>query len=80
MLSHKDSSRAKEASGKVLEALQLDADKYKLGHTKVFFRAGVLGMLEELREERLSAILAFLQAHIRGYMMRRNYQKLQDQR
>ena len=71
---------AKEASGKVLEALQLDADKYKLGHTKVFFRAGVLGMLEELREERLSAILAFLQAHIRGYMMRRNYQKLQDQR
>ena len=71
---------AKEASAKVLEALQLDADKYKLGHTKVFFRAGVLGMLEELREDRLSAILSFLQAHIRGYMMRRNYQKLQDQR
>ncbi len=71
---------AKEASAKVLEALQLDQDKYKLGHTKVFFRAGVLGMLEELREDRLSAILAFLQAHIRGYLMRRNYQKLQDQR
>ena len=71
---------AKEASAKVLEALQLDNDKYKLGHTKVFFRAGVLGMLEELREERLSKILAYLQAHIRGYMMRRNYQNLQDQR
>ena len=71
---------AKEASAKVLEALQLDNDKYKLGHTKVFFRAGVLGMLEEMREERLSKILSYLQAHIRGYMMRMNYQKLQDQR
>ncbi len=71
---------AKEASTKVLEALQLDSDKYKLGHTKVFFRAGVLGMLEELREERLSKILSYLQAHIRGYLMRRDYGRLCEQR
>ncbi len=71
---------AKEASAKVLEALQMDADKYKLGHTKVFFRAGVLGMLEEMREDRLSAILTFLQAHIRGLLCRKDYDKLCQQR
>ena len=58
----------------------MDQDQYKLGHTKVFFRAGVLGGLEELREERLSKILAYLQAHIRGYLMRKKHQKLLDQR
>ncbi len=71
---------AKEASAKVLEALQLDSDKFKLGHTKVFFRAGVLGMLEEMREDRLAKILTYLQAHIRGLIMRMSYQKLQEQR
>ena len=37
----------KDVTAKVLEALQMDSDQYKLGHTKVFFRAGVLGGLEE---------------------------------
>ena len=71
---------AKEATSKILAGIQLEEDKYKLGHTKVFFRAGVLGALEDIREERLSAILSLLQAHIRGYLMRKNYTKLQDQR
>ncbi len=65
---------------KVLAALQLDANDYRLGHTKVFFRAGVLGMLEDMRDERLSKIMSNFQAHIRGYLMRRNYEKLQNQR
>ena len=73
-------TEGKEATSKILTGIQLEDDKYKLGHTKVFFRAGVLGALEDIREERLSAILSLLQAHIRGYLMRRNYQKLQDQR
>ena len=53
---------------------------HRLGHTKVFFRAGVLGALEDMRDERLSKILSLFQAHVRGYIMRRSYQKLQDQR
>ena len=52
----------------------------RLGHTKVFFRAGVLGALEDMRDERMSKILSLFQAHIRGYIMRRSYQQLQDQR
>ena len=70
----------KIATGKIIEALQLDQDQYKLGHTKVFFRAGVLGTLEELREERLSKILSFLQGWCRGFLIRRSYQTLCDQR
>lgn len=70
----------KAVSEKVLLALQLDPAEYRLGNTKVFFKAGVLGMLEEMRDERLSAIISGFQANIRGYLMRKQYKKLQDQR
>ncbi|KAL8612467.1 hypothetical protein ACOMHN_058595 [Nucella lapillus] len=70
----------KLVTDKVLSALQLDTNEYKLGTTKVFFKAGVLGMLEDMRDERLSKIIAMFQAYIRGYLMRKAYKKLQDQR
>ena len=69
----------KVASEKILAALDL-GDQYRIGHTKVFFKAGVLGQLEEMREEKLSKILSNFQARIRGYLMRGKYTKLQDQR
>lgn len=47
---------------------------------QVFFRAGVLGQMEELRDERLSKIVSWMQAYIRGYLSRKDYKKLQDQR
>lgn len=71
---------AKLVTEKVLEALQLDTNEYRLGNTKVFFKAGVLGMLEDMRDERLSKIIAFFQANIRGYLIRKIYKKLCDQR
>ena len=71
---------AKTATEKVLLALQLDENEYRLGNTKVFFKAGVLGYLEELRDERLTKIISLLQAHIRGYLCRRFRKKLEDQR
>ena len=69
----------KVATDKVLAALNL-GDAYRIGHTKVFFKAGILGQLEELREDKLTAIVSNLQARIRGFVMRKSYQKLQDQR
>jgi len=69
----------KVASEKVLAALNL-GDQYRLGHTKVFFKAGILGQLEEMRDDRLSAILSNFQARIRGYLIRKNYKQLQDRR
>lgn len=47
---------------------------------QVFFRAGVLGQMEELRDDRLSKIVSWLQAYIRGYLSRKDYKKLQEQR
>ena len=70
----------KQVTDKILTALQMDPNEYRLGITKVFFKAGVLGMLEDMRDERLAKIISMFQAHIRGYLMRRQYKKLQDQR
>ena len=64
----------------ILTDLALEANEYRLGHSKVFFRAGVLGHLEDLRDERLSIVLTRLQAFSRGYIMRKMYRKLLDQR
>ncbi|XP_043518707.1 myosin heavy chain, muscle isoform X7 [Frieseomelitta varia] len=70
----------KKAAAAILEASGLEADQYRLGHTKVFFRAGVLGQMEEFRDERLSKIVSWMQAYMRGYLTRKDYKKLQEQR
>ncbi|XP_063536268.1 myosin heavy chain, muscle isoform X6 [Cydia strobilella] len=70
----------KEAARKCLESVELDPESYRIGHTKVFFRAGVLGQMEEMRDDRLSKIVSWLQAYIRGYLSRKEYKKLQEQR
>ncbi|XP_017461543.1 PREDICTED: myosin heavy chain, muscle isoform X9 [Rhagoletis zephyria] len=70
----------KNAAAKCLEAVGLDPDMYRIGHTKVFFRAGVLGQMEEFRDERLGKIMSWMQGWARGYLARRNFKKLQEQR
>ncbi|XP_054257732.1 myosin heavy chain, muscle isoform X7 [Macrosteles quadrilineatus] len=64
----------------VLESVQLNPESYRLGHTKVFFRAGVLGQMEELRDDRLGKIMGWMQSYIRGYLSRKDFKKLQEQR
>ena len=56
----------KVATDKVLAALPLEDTDYRLGNTKVFFKAGILGTLEEWRDDRLTKIVALFQAHVRG--------------
>ena len=46
----------------------------------MFFRAGVLGLMEEIREEKIAQILSQLQSFIRGHMSRLTYKKLQSQK
>merc|ERR1719220_3319423 len=55
----------KKAGEKLLGSLDVNHEKYRFGHTKVFFRAGFLGMLVEMRDDRLSAIFVGMQARIR---------------
>merc|ERR1719357_1295682 len=66
----------KKASEKLLGSLPVPVDEYKFGHTKVFFKAGLLGVLEEMRDEKLAALVGMTQALSRGYLMRKEYVKM----
>merc|ERR1719351_154772 len=70
----------KAAAKAVLDTIKLEAEKYRLGHTKVFFRAGILGYMEEIREDRIGSVLSWLQAQARGKASRMVFKKMQDQK
>ncbi|CAB4065402.1 MYH6_7 [Lepeophtheirus salmonis] len=70
----------KNAAAAVLKSIKLDAEKFRLGHTKVFFRAGILGYMEEIREDKIGAVLSWLQAQARGKTSRLVFKKMQDQK
>merc|ERR1711913_264819 len=70
----------KGAAGAVMTAIKLDPEKFRLGHTKVFFRAGILGFMEEVREDRIGSVLSLLQAQARGKSSHLVFKKMQDQK
>uniref|UniRef100_A0A3B3HE42 Myosin heavy chain, fast skeletal muscle-like n=1 Tax=Oryzias latipes TaxID=8090 RepID=A0A3B3HE42_ORYLA len=70
----------KKASEKLLGSIDVDHEQYKFGHTKVFFKAGLLGTLEEMRDEKLSSLVSMTQALCRGYVMRKEYVKMTERR
>merc|ERR1712209_267282 len=70
----------KAAAGVVMDLVKMDKEKFRLGHTKVFFRAGILGKMEEIREDRIGSVLAWLQSGARGKASRMAFKKLQDQK
>jgi len=70
----------KAAAGAVMDIVKLDPEKFRLGHTKIFFRAGVGGWMEEQREDKIGSVLAWLQASARGKASRMKFKKLQDQK
>ncbi|XDV41095.1 hypothetical protein PO909_010021 [Leuciscus waleckii] len=75
-----DFKQSKKSAEKLLGSLDIDHTQYKFGHTKVFFKAGLLGTLEEMRDDQLARILTGIQAYTRGLLMRVEYQKLVERR
>ena len=59
------------AAALMLEKLGLDRSVYRVGITKVFFRAGVLAELEEQRDALITEVMCRFQAVARGYTQRR---------
>ena len=55
----------------MLEKLDLDRALYRVGLTKVFFRAGVLAELEEQRDTLIRDIMSRFQSVARGFTQRR---------
>ena len=47
---------------------------------KVFFKAGLLGLLEEMRDEKLAQLITRTQARCRGFLMRVEYQRMVQRR
>lgn len=47
---------------------------------QVFFKAGLLGTLEEMRDDKLSSLVAMTQALCRAYLMRREFVKMMERR
>ncbi|XP_069013375.1 myosin, heavy chain 7B, cardiac muscle, beta a [Embiotoca jacksoni] len=71
---------SRKAAEKLLASLDVDHNQYRFGHTKVFFKAGLLGHLEELRDERLAKALTLLQAVSRGKIMRMELHNMMSKR
>merc|ERR1712142_166744 len=61
---------SKAASEIILKHIELPEQLYRIGKTKVFFKAGTLADLEDIRDEILAVIMTKLQARARGKLMR----------
>ena len=55
--------------------MELESSTYRIGQSKVFFRAGVLAHLEEERDAKLTDLIICFQSQCRAYLARRLYQK-----
>ncbi|KAG8883338.1 hypothetical protein FRB97_006763 [Tulasnella sp. 331] len=66
----------RKACARMVEALELDPAVFKIGTSKIFFRAGVLADLEERRDGMLFDIFSRVQAAARRFTARRQMKKI----
>merc|ERR1711892_128131 len=64
----------------LMEKIAFPVEKYQLGHTKVFFRAGALAGLEEVRDAIVLKLVRFMQGQCFGHIKRKVYSVKNDQR
>ncbi|KAM8734735.1 uncharacterized protein myh14 isoform 1-T1 [Acanthopagrus schlegelii] len=69
----------KQASELMIRALELDHNLFRVGQSKVFFRAGVLAHLEEERDLKITDTIIRFQSVSRGYLARKAFMKKQQQ-
>ncbi|XP_037128709.1 myosin-10 isoform X6 [Syngnathus acus] len=69
----------KQASELMIKALELDPNLFRVGQSKVFFRAGVLAHLEEERDLKITDTIIRFQSAARGFLARKAFTKKQQQ-
>merc|ERR1711887_395430 len=74
------SSDNKTAVYALMDKINFDRERYRLGHTLVFFRAGALAGLEEARDMLLIKWIRFMQGEVFKRIRSRVYEKKRDQR
>merc|ERR1712055_412549 len=76
----KSSSDNKTAVWALMDGIPFDRERYRLGHTLVFFRAGSLGALEEERDKLVIKWVRFIQGEALKRIRGAVYKKKFDQR
>lgn len=66
----------RKACLRIIDALELDQSKYRIGTSKIFFKAGALAELEEQRDALLYDIFSRFQAAARMWTVRRQLKKI----
>merc|ERR1719281_611205 len=74
------SSDNKTAVYALMDKINFDRERYRLGHTLVFFRADALAGLEEARDGLVIKWIRFIQGEIFKRIRGRVYEKKRDQR
>merc|ERR1711887_463022 len=74
------SSDNKVAVYALMDKIEFDRERYRLGHTLVFFRAGALAGLEEKRDELVIKWIRFMQGEVFKRIRTRVFEKKRDQR
>merc|ERR1711874_759610 len=74
------SSDNKVATYALMDKIGFDRQRYRLGHTLVFFRAGALAGLEEARDDIVIKLVRFLQGEVLKRIRSVVYEKKRDQR
>merc|ERR1719237_1410737 len=74
------SSDNKTASYALMDKISFGRERYRLGHTLVFFRAGALAFLEELRDDLVIKWVRKIQGQVLKRIRTRVYEKKRDQR
>ena len=69
----------KKACEKMIQGLELDVNLFRIGQSKIFFRAGVLAHLEEERDFKITDLIVNFQSFCRGNLARRMYNKRMQQ-
>ena len=74
------SSDNKTATYALMDKNNFGRERYRLGHTLVFFRAGALAYLEELRDELVIKWVRMIQGEVLKRVRGRVFEKKRDQR
>merc|ERR1711874_835201 len=74
------SSDNKVAVHALMDKIEFSRERYRLGHTLVFFRAGALGALEEKRDNIVLKLLRMMQGQVFKHIKNKTFAKKRDQR
>merc|ERR1719460_2659445 len=70
----------KEGVFALMAKINFEPEKFRCGHTMVFFRAGALAALEEARDGIVLKLIRWMQGEVYGRVKRAAFQKKSDQR